>query len=89
VGVWQDVLLGRSRPDQHGRVLSAFWRQTAQGQPLVRLASIVPWAHIEEIYIQNLSEAAGRPALSSRIAFWVIFIKEYDRLTDEKTVENI
>ncbi len=55
----------------------------------VRLASIVPWARIEEIYIQNLSEETGRPALSSRIAFGSIFIKEYDHLTDERTVENI
>jgi len=55
----------------------------------VRLASIVPWAHIEGIYIQKLSEETGRPALSSRIAFGAIFIKEYDHLTDERTVENI
>jgi len=55
----------------------------------VRLAGIVPWAHIEEIYTQNLSDETGRPALSSRIAFGAIFIKEYDRLTDERTVENI
>ncbi len=55
----------------------------------VRLASIMPWDHIENIYVQNLSDETGRPALSSRIAFGAIFIKEYDHLTDERTVENI
>ncbi len=55
----------------------------------VRLAGIMPWRYIEEVYIQNLSNETGRPALTSRIAFGSIFIKEYDHLTDERTVENI
>ncbi len=55
----------------------------------VRLADIVPWAHIEGIYKQNMSSETGRPALSSRIAFGAIFIKEYDHLTDGRTVEDI
>ncbi len=55
----------------------------------VRLAGILPWRHIEEIYIQNLSEKTGRPALSSRIAFGAIFIKAYEHLTDERTIESI
>ncbi len=55
----------------------------------MRLAGIVPWAHIEEIYIHNLSDETGRPALSSRIAFGAILIRAYDHLADEKTVENI
>ncbi len=55
----------------------------------VRLAGLLPWEHIEEIYVPNLSEETGRPALSSRIAFGAIFIHEYDHLTDERTVESI
>ena len=43
----------------------------------VRLASILPWEYIEEIYAQNMSDETGRPAISSRIAFGAIFIKEY------------
>ncbi len=38
----------------------------------VRLAGIMPWDRIEEIYIQNLSDETGRPALNSRIAFGAI-----------------
>lgn len=43
----------------------------------VRLAEMMPWEHIEEIYAQNMSEETGRPAIPSRIAFGAIFIKEY------------
>ena len=52
----------------------------------VRLAGLMPWEYIEEIYVQNMSGETGRPAISSRIAFGAIFIKEYCHITDEDTV---
>ena len=55
----------------------------------VRLASILPWEYIEEIYAQNMSDETGRPAISSRIAFGAIFIKEYCHITDKDTVTNL
>ena len=55
----------------------------------VRLAAIMPWEYIEKVYIQNLSEETGRPAISSRIAFGAIFIKEFCHLTDAGTVESL
>ena len=55
----------------------------------VKLASIMPWEHIEQIYMAAFQSENGRPALSSRIAFGAIFIKENDHLTDEGTVEAI
>ena len=55
----------------------------------VRLAAIMPWEYIEKVYIQNLSEETGRPAISSRIAFGAIFIKEYCHFTDEGTVQEL
>jgi len=55
----------------------------------VELASIMPWEHIEQIYMTAFQSENGRPALSSRIAFGAIFIKEYNHLTDEGTVEAI
>ena len=55
----------------------------------VRLAGIMPWEYIEDIYAKNLSGATGRPAISSRIAFGAIFIKEFCHLTDEGTVQEI
>lgn len=55
----------------------------------MRLAGIMPWDRIEEIYIQSLSDESGRSALSSRITLGTIFINAYDHLTDERTVERI
>lgn len=55
----------------------------------VKLASVLPWDHIEDIYMQSFHDKNGRPAISSRIAFGLIFIKEYDNLTDEGTVYAI
>ena len=52
----------------------------------MRLAGLMPWEYIEEIYAQNMSSETGRPAISSRIAFGAIFIKEYCHITDEDTV---
>ena len=55
----------------------------------VRLADIMPREYIEDIYAKNLSGETGRPAISSRIAFGAIFIKEFCHLTDEGTVQDI
>lgn len=53
----------------------------------VCLAGIMPWEYIEEIYVKNLSGETGRPAISSRIAFGPIFIKEFCHLA--KTIPQI
>ena len=55
----------------------------------VRLAAIMPWEYIEKVYIQNLSEGTGRQAISSRVAFGAIFIKEYCHFTYEGTVQEL
>ena len=55
----------------------------------VKLVSIMPWEHIEQIYMASFQSERGRPAISSRIAFGFIFIKENDNLTDEDTVAAI
>ena len=55
----------------------------------VKLASIMPWEHIKQIYMASFQSERGRPAISSRIAFGSIFIKENDNLTDAGTVAAI
>lgn len=55
----------------------------------VKLASMMPWEHIEQIYMASFQSERGRPAIPSRIAFGSIFIKENDNLTDEGTVAAI
>ena len=54
-----------------------------------KLASMMPWEHIEEVYMESVDLEQGRPATSSRVAFGAIFIKENDNLTDEGTVAAI
>ncbi len=66
-----------------------FGGRLRKGNRWVRLAGLLPWERIEEIYVANLNEETGRPALSARIVFGAIFIHEYDHLTDERTVESI
>ena len=57
----------------------------------VKMADIMPWDLIEEIYAKSFSEerADGRPPISARIAFGALYIKENENTTDERTVEHI
>ena len=55
----------------------------------VRLAAMMPWEYIEAVYLKNMSEETGRPAISSRIAFGAVFIKEYCHITDDDTVQQL
>lgn len=55
----------------------------------VKLAAIMPWEQIERIYMASFESENGRPAITARIAFGSIFIKENDHLTDEGTVAAI
>jgi len=55
----------------------------------VKLAAMMPWDFIEDIYAESMCPDNGAPGLSSRIAFGSLFIKENENFTDERTVENI
>ena len=55
----------------------------------VKMADLIPWEDIEEIYVRNMSQENGRYAYSARIAFGAIYIKEYGNLTDVETVNAI
>lgn len=55
----------------------------------VKLAELMPWGHIEEIYALSMSQETGRHAIPARIAFGAIFIKESENLTDQGTVAAI
>lgn len=55
----------------------------------VKMAKIIPWDVIEEIYAEELSTETGRPAIPSRIAFGALYIKEQENLTDEGTVSYL
>lgn len=55
----------------------------------VKMAKIMPWELIEELYAKSLSESEGRPSIPARIAYGAIYIKEQENLTDERTVEYL
>jgi hypothetical protein len=56
----------------------------------VKLAKQIPWQEIEALYASSLSGSGkGAPALSVRIAFGAMLIKEKLGLSDEETVEQI
>ena len=55
----------------------------------VKLAGMIPWELVEDIYAESMSQDNGAPAISSRIAFGALYIKENENLTDERTVESI
>ena len=55
----------------------------------VKLAEITPWDRIEEHYLQSMSQETGRGALSARIAFGAVSLRQSERLSDEDTVRYI
>ena len=56
----------------------------------VKLAKLIPWDEIEEIYISNFAGTGmGAPAKSSRVALGSLIIKEHYGKSDEETVWEI
>ena len=55
----------------------------------IKLAAIMPWDFIEDVYAESMCQDNGAPAISSRIAFGACYIKENENLTDERTLEHI
>ena len=55
----------------------------------VKLAEITPWDRIEEYYLQSMSQETGRSAISARIAFGAVSLRQSERISDEDTVRYI
>lgn len=56
----------------------------------IRLAEMIPWERIEEIYAANFTSSnTGAPAKSARLAFGALIIKERLGVSDEEAVEQI
>jgi len=54
-----------------------------------KLAAIIPWDDLANIYYKTLCDDFGRPALDARIVIGAMIIKEKKRLPDEETTEEI
>ena len=55
----------------------------------IQLAKMMPWEYIEDMYAENMCPDNGAGAISARIAFGALYIKENEKLTDESAVEYI
>tara|TARA_B100001059_G_C17776989_1_gene551888 strand:- start:7 stop:1476 length:1470 start_codon:yes stop_codon:yes gene_type:complete len=55
----------------------------------VKLAGLIPWSYVEEIYALNFKSSKGPKAISARTAFGALIIQVKLSLTDEETVEII
>ena len=55
----------------------------------VKMAEIMPWSLIEEVYAQSMCQNNGRRAIPARVAYEAIFVNEHEDLTDEETVTAI
>ena len=55
----------------------------------VKLAALIPWSDVEEIYVLNFTSNKGPAAIPARMAFGSLIIQVKLGLTDEETVETI
>jgi hypothetical protein len=56
----------------------------------VRKAALIPWKLVEQEYKQRLTGSTqGCPAITARMAFAALIIREELRLSDRETVEQI
>lgn len=61
-----------------------------QDNRLVAMASLIPWAEVEEAYIRSLGDTnQGNDAFPVRLALGSLIIKERLGLSDVETVESI
>ena len=61
------------------------------GNRWVKMAGIMPWDMIEEIYVRSfkVDRLDGRPAIPARIAFGALYIKENENFPQERTLQHI
>lgn len=52
----------------------------------VKLADIIPWEVVEDVYAKNFPSNMGRKAYSSRVAFGAILVKDIMKVTDQELV---
>lgn len=52
----------------------------------LKLAGLVPWERLEEIYRKYFSEGMGRPAKDSRLICGLLIVKHAEKYSDERVV---
>jgi len=59
------------------------------GNRWVKLAAVIPWEVLSDVYNDALSKREGRPALSARVVVGALIIKHMLKLTDEETIAQV
>lgn len=60
-----------------------------KGNRWAKLAEIVPWDELADIYYQSLSKNMGQPAIDARIVIGALIVKHKLGLDDRETIETI
>jgi len=55
----------------------------------VRMAELVPWDDMAQVFFDSLSEDQGRPSVDLRIILGALLVKHIQRLGDEDTIDYI
>ena len=70
-----------------------FGGQLSASNRWVKMAKLMPWDMIEDLYAESGAfvdnRKDGRPPITARIAFGAIYIKEQEELTDRRTLQYI
>jgi len=68
-----------------------FGRKLDANNRWVKMAKIMPWDMIEDIYAKSFksANADGRRPIPSRIAFGALYIKEHENFPQRRTLEHI
>lgn len=59
-----------------------------QSNRWLKLAEMIPWEKIDDVYSKNFSPNSGRYALDSRLVCGLFLVKHIKELSDEETVRE-
>ncbi len=61
-------------------------QQLDPSDPLLRLASVLPWHEFDQAFTQHYSQGLGRPAKPIRLMVGLLILKQLENLSDEAVV---
>lgn len=66
-----------------------FERELSPDNRWVRMADLVPWDDMAQVFIDSLSRQEGRPTVDLRIVLGALLVKHIENLSDERVIEYI
>lgn len=62
--------------------------QLDPGDPLLRLAQVIPWSELDRAFAKHYTQGHGRPSKPIRLMVGLLILKQLDNLSDEQVVLN-